>query len=109
MFQGSAISIPSGDHFREKLVEVKYHCMQWVDKAKKVQDIVHQSSITFDISLWFNTWCAFEQVSVDSGELELDKVYDLIMEGNDLLVDVGKELKVTNRKKCSNELVPFFK
>lgn len=36
---------------------------------------------------------------MDSGALELDKVYDLIMEGNDLLVDVKKELKVMNKKK----------
>lgn len=38
---------------------------------------------------------------MDSGELELDKVYDLIIEGNNLLVDVEKELKVMNGKiKC---------
>ncbi|KAL1828382.1 hypothetical protein ACET3Z_006794 [Daucus carota] len=66
--EGSAISIPVGDYFREKLIEVKHRCVQWVDTAKKV--------------------------SVDSGELELDKVYDLIIEGNDLLVDVEKELKL---------------
>ncbi|KAK1374392.1 Lysine-specific demethylase rbr-2 [Heracleum sosnowskyi] len=66
--EGSAISIPLGDYFKEKLMEVKYQCVQWVDKAKKV--------------------------SVDSGELELDKVYDLIMEGNNMFVDVEKELKL---------------
>lgn len=45
MFQGSAISIPLEDYFREKLMEVKHHCMEWVDKAKKVQDSVHSSNI----------------------------------------------------------------
>ncbi|XP_063949408.1 chromatin modification-related protein YNG2 isoform X3 [Daucus carota subsp. sativus] len=66
--EGSAISIPLKDYFRETLIEVKHRSVQWVDTAKKVL--------------------------VDSGELELDKVYDLIMEGNDLLVEVEKELKL---------------
>ncbi|KAL1815573.1 hypothetical protein ACET3Z_018147 [Daucus carota] len=68
LIEGSAISIPLKDYFRETLIEVKHRSVQWVDTAKKVL--------------------------VDSGELELDKVYDLIIEGNDLLVDVEKELKL---------------
>lgn len=41
VLQGSAISIPLGDHFRQKLAQVKHNGMQWADRAKKVQNIAH--------------------------------------------------------------------
>ena len=58
--------------------------------------VINRTYLIFLLLISYDTLFACEQVSVDSGELELDKVYDLIIEGNDLLVDVEKELKVMN-------------
>ena len=59
--------------------------------------VINRTYLIFLLLISYDTLFAREQVSVDSGELELDKVYDLIIEGNDLLVDVEKELKVMNQ------------
>ncbi|XP_028088427.1 lysine-specific demethylase 5A isoform X1 [Camellia sinensis] len=64
--EGLAISIPSEDHFWKKLTEVKHVCTEWADKAKKV--------------------------SMDSGALGLDRVFELITEGENLPVHFENEL-----------------
>ncbi|XP_057511416.1 lysine-specific demethylase JMJ17-like [Actinidia eriantha] len=66
--EGQTISISPEDHFWRKLTEVKHNCAQWADKAKKV--------------------------SIDSGAIGLDKVFELITEGENLPVHFGKELKL---------------
>ncbi|XP_057978320.1 lysine-specific demethylase JMJ17 isoform X2 [Malania oleifera] len=66
--EGAAISIPSEDHFWQKLMEVKRIGMQWADTAKKV--------------------------AMDNGALGLDKVLELIKEGENLAVHFEKELKL---------------
>lgn len=38
---------------------------------------------------------------MDSGALELDKVFELIMEGKNLLIDVEKELEVIYKQTVS--------
>ncbi|CAK9184600.1 unnamed protein product, partial [Ilex paraguariensis] len=65
---GLAISIPPEDYFRQRLTEVRHIGLQWADKAKKV--------------------------SVDSGALGLDKVFELMMEGENLTIQFDKELKL---------------
>lgn len=66
--EGLTLKIPLEDHFRQKLVEVKRIGLQWADYAKKV--------------------------AADSGVLGLDKVFDLISEGENLPVHLEKELKL---------------
>ncbi|KAL6986236.1 hypothetical protein U1Q18_019604 [Sarracenia purpurea var. burkii] len=64
--EGLALSIPLEDRFWQKLSDVKQICTQWADKARKV--------------------------SMDSGALGLDKVFELIVEGENLPVHFEKEL-----------------
>ncbi|EXB37360.1 Lysine-specific demethylase 5A [Morus notabilis] len=66
--EGLTLKIPPEDHFRQKLTEVKRVGMHWADYAKKVAG--------------------------DSGALGLDKVFDLISEGENLPVHLEKELKL---------------
>ncbi|PSS04169.1 Lysine-specific demethylase [Actinidia chinensis var. chinensis] len=66
--EGLAVSISPEDHFWRKLTDMKHHCTQWADKAKKV--------------------------SIDSGALGLDRVFELITEGENLPVHFEKELKL---------------
>ncbi|KAM3396817.1 lysine-specific demethylase 5A [Capsicum galapagoense] len=66
--EGLAVGIPSEDYFRQRLTEVKNIASQWADMAKKV--------------------------STDGGALGLDKVFELIMEGENLPVSCEKELKL---------------
>eukprot|EP00268_Persea_americana_P016791 TRINITY_DN17996_c0_g2_i1.p1 TRINITY_DN17996_c0_g2~~TRINITY_DN17996_c0_g2_i1.p1 ORF type:complete len:208 (-),score=35.89 TRINITY_DN17996_c0_g2_i1:197-820(-) len=56
------------DHFMQKLSEEKCISLQWANLAKKV--------------------------AFDSGELELDRVFDLIIEGENLRIHFEKELKL---------------
>ncbi|KAL6182188.1 hypothetical protein ACLB2K_043611 [Fragaria x ananassa] len=63
-----AVNIPPEDYFKQKLTELKCSGLQWADKAKKV--------------------------AADSGALPLDKVFELISEGENLPVLVEKELKL---------------
>ncbi|KAL5718496.1 hypothetical protein ACHQM5_011393 [Ranunculus cassubicifolius] len=65
---GSALTIPSDDHYMLSLVEVKHIGLQWCDEAKKVAS--------------------------DGGELELDEVFKLIAEGENLPVQFEKEMKL---------------
>ncbi|XP_049378472.1 uncharacterized protein LOC125843295 [Solanum stenotomum] len=66
--EGLAVGIPSEDYFRQSLIEVKNIGLQWADNAKKV--------------------------STDGGALGLDKVFELITEGENLPVSCEKELKL---------------
>ncbi|KAK6935388.1 JmjN domain [Dillenia turbinata] len=66
--EGMAINVPQEDHFMQELLEVKQIGMQWADRAKKV--------------------------AMDSGALELCKVFELIAEGENLPVHFEKELKL---------------
>ncbi|KAL3362286.1 hypothetical protein AABB24_014924 [Solanum stoloniferum] len=66
--EGLAVGIPSEDYFRQSLIEVKNIGLQWADIAKKV--------------------------STDGGALGLDKVFELITEGENLPVSCEKELKL---------------
>lgn len=66
--------------------------MQWIEKAKKVLYVAH---------LRFHFCCtvltllrSHDQVSLDSGAVGLDKVFELILEGKNLVIDVEKELEV---------------
>lgn len=66
--EGLAIRMPPEDHFWQKLTDVKHSCTRWAEEAKKV--------------------------SIDSGALGLENVFDLIMEGENLPVQYEKELKL---------------
>ncbi|XP_077241841.1 transcription factor jumonji (jmjC) domain-containing protein [Tasmannia lanceolata] len=66
--EGVAINIPSEDHFMQKLTEVKCISLQWVHHAKTV--------------------------ALDSGACELDEVFKLITEGENLPIHFEKELKL---------------
>ncbi|BBH03352.1 transcription factor jumonji domain-containing protein [Prunus dulcis] len=58
--EGAALNIPPGDYYRQKLTEVKCIGLQWADNAKKV--------------------------AADSGALPLGKVFELVLEGENLPV-----------------------
>ncbi|KAJ8439428.1 hypothetical protein Cgig2_001768 [Carnegiea gigantea] len=66
--EGLAINVPPEDYFKQKLEEVKEAGMQWAELAKKVVG--------------------------DNGNLELDKVFELITEGENLAIHFEKELKL---------------
>lgn len=66
--EGLAINMSLQDHFMQKLSEEKCMSLQWANLAKKV--------------------------AFDSGELELDRVFDLIIEGENLPIHFEKELKL---------------
>ncbi|KAI4315412.1 hypothetical protein L6164_028225 [Bauhinia variegata] len=66
--EGLAMEIPPEDHYMMKLAEVKCIVLQWAELAKKV--------------------------AMDSGALNLDKVFELIVEGENLPVDVQDELMI---------------
>ncbi|XP_027080412.2 lysine-specific demethylase JMJ17-like [Coffea arabica] len=66
--EGLAINVPPEDYFTRRLTEVKHIGLQWADTAKKV--------------------------SMDGGALGLDKVFDLIAQGEDLPLVCEKELKL---------------
>ncbi|KAL2544111.1 uncharacterized protein Fot_13344 [Forsythia ovata] len=66
--EGLAISIPPEDYYRQQLTALRDIGLQWADTAKKV--------------------------SMDGGALRLDKVFELITEGENLPVDCVKELKL---------------
>ncbi|GAB4856855.1 hypothetical protein Ancab_040504 [Ancistrocladus abbreviatus] len=63
-----AINIPAEDYFQQKLLEVKQTGLRWAEIAKKV--------------------------AADNGELELEQVFELISEGENLPVRFEKELKL---------------
>ncbi|KAJ4712113.1 Transcription factor jumonji (JmjC) domain protein [Melia azedarach] len=65
--EGLAMNISPKDHFREKLTDLNCIGLQWIDIAKKVVR--------------------------DSGALSLDKVFELITEGENLPVCLENELK----------------
>lgn len=66
--EGLAINVPPEDYFKQKLEEVKEAGMQWAELAKKVVG--------------------------DNGNLELNKVFELITEGENLAIHFEKELKL---------------
>ncbi|KAK3034555.1 hypothetical protein RJ639_033801 [Escallonia herrerae] len=66
--EGLTIGMPPEDHFWQRVTEVRRISGQWADKAK--------------------------QVSLDSGTLGLEKVFELINEGENLPVHFCKELKL---------------
>ncbi|XAR70302.1 hypothetical protein NMG60_11027112 [Bertholletia excelsa] len=66
--EGLAISMHPEDHFWQKLSEMKHIAIIWADKAQKV--------------------------SMDSGALGLDKVFELITEGENLPVLCENELQL---------------
>lgn len=66
--EGLAISIPPEDYYRHQLSALRDFGLRWADTAKKV--------------------------SMDGGALRLDKVFELIIEGENLPVNCVKELKL---------------
>ncbi|KAJ6703596.1 LYSINE-SPECIFIC DEMETHYLASE [Salix viminalis] len=68
MKEGLAMSIPPEDYIWQKLAKLKDIGLQWADHAKKV--------------------------GTDSGALGLDKVFELISEGENLPIYLEKELKL---------------
>ncbi|XP_020112554.1 uncharacterized protein LOC109727081 isoform X2 [Ananas comosus] len=65
---GSALGIPSGDHFMMEIINAKKTSLHWLANAK--------------------------QVTSDSGKLALSEVYKLISEGESLPVHFDTELKL---------------
>ncbi|KAM2035173.1 hypothetical protein EV2_039190 [Malus domestica] len=66
--EGAALNIPPEDYYWQKLTEVRIIGLQWADTAKTVV--------------------------ADSGALPLDKIFELVSEGENLPVRVEKELKL---------------
>ncbi|KAL5098856.1 hypothetical protein RYX36_003183 [Vicia faba] len=71
--EGISMEISPKDHYMLKLTNVKCLGLHWVELAKKISN--------------------------DSGALGLDKVYELVAEGENLPVDVNEELKML-RARC---------
>ncbi|OIV94904.1 hypothetical protein TanjilG_22101 [Lupinus angustifolius] len=71
--EGLAMEISPEDHYMLKLTNVNHVSLQWAELAKKVAN--------------------------DSGELALHKVFELVEEGENLLVDVDEELRIV-RARC---------
>lgn len=95
VLQGQIISIPTEDYFRQKLTEVGHLGLQWADTAKKVKPTAtltySQAYLLFPIQF---SWSSYQQVSMDGGALGLEKVFELIAEGEQLPLVCEKELKV---------------
>uniref|UniRef100_A0A2N9J2S4 Zinc finger PHD-type domain-containing protein n=1 Tax=Fagus sylvatica TaxID=28930 RepID=A0A2N9J2S4_FAGSY len=70
--EGLAMNIPPEDHYRQRLTEVQRIGSQWAERARKV--------------------------AADSGSLSLDKVFDLIMEGESLPVYLEKEIELLRER-----------
>ncbi|XP_026448028.1 lysine-specific demethylase rbr-2-like isoform X1 [Papaver somniferum] len=66
--EGSQLNVPSGDYFIHELTKMKCVGLHWAELARKVAS--------------------------DSGHLELDEVFKLISEGEDLPVHLDKEIKL---------------
>ncbi|KAG4987495.1 hypothetical protein JHK85_030478 [Glycine max] len=71
--EGQAMDISPEDHYMLKLTNVNCLGLQWAELAKKV--------------------------ATDSGALSLDKVFELVVEGENLPVDMNEELR-TLRARC---------
>ncbi|KAK3012543.1 hypothetical protein RJ639_009334 [Escallonia herrerae] len=80
--EGLTLGMPRDDHFWQRVTEVRHISGQWADKAKQL------------IATRFDTLLSCEQVSLDSGTLGLEKVFELINEGENLPVHFCKELKL---------------
>lgn len=52
------------------------------------------SFLSLDLVFWFLIFIHCGQVAVDCGALSLDKVFEIVGEGEKLPVDVNEELKV---------------
>lgn len=76
-----------------EISKIKETSLQWLAKAEKVR---FQSLLPFVSQDWNKSIhvIAMMQVTCDSGELALDLVYGLIVEGENLSVHVEEELKV---------------
>ncbi|KAL4603864.1 hypothetical protein ACB092_10G153600 [Castanea dentata] len=70
--EGLSMSIPPEDYYRQKLTEVKRIGLQWAERARKV--------------------------ATDSGALSLDKVFELILEGENLPFYLEKEIKLLRER-----------
>ncbi|KZV31546.1 lysine-specific demethylase 5B-like [Dorcoceras hygrometricum] len=70
--EGDAVNIPPEDYYRLKLAEFRNVGLQWANIAKKV--------------------------SMDGGLLELNKVFELMFEGENLPVYCGKEVKLLKER-----------
>ncbi|XP_038906803.1 lysine-specific demethylase 5B isoform X2 [Benincasa hispida] len=70
--EGSAISILPEDCYRQKLLDVKTVCSKWRSLARKI--------------------------SADCGALELEKVFELIVEGENLPAYLERELKLLRNR-----------
>ncbi|KAL9242822.1 hypothetical protein vseg_016785 [Gypsophila vaccaria] len=66
--EGVAINVPLDDYFKQKLIETKELGLRWAEIAKKVAG--------------------------DNGDQELDRVFELISEGEKLPIHFEKELKL---------------
>lgn len=93
MWQGSAISILPEDCYRQKLWEVKTVCSKWKSLARKVCEMLI-CCVPDLVFLDFIIFC-FPQVSADCGALELEKVFELILEGENLPAYLERETKVS--------------
>ena len=87
------MSIPPEDYIWQKLAKLKDIGLQWADHAKKVDSTL---PIVFQFHSCSIIWCFLfcGQVGTDSGALGLDKVFELISEGENLPIYLDKELKV---------------
>ena len=87
------MSIPPEDYYRQRLTEVKRIGLQWAERARKVYKFLDTHSLLLSHSLSL-ALLFYIQVATDSGALSLDKVFELIMEGENLPFYLEKEIKV---------------
>lgn len=88
------ISILPEDCYRRKLLEVKIVCSKWRSLARKVREMLICLCSPHLIFLDFIISCSL-QISADCGALELEKVFELIEEGENLPAYLERELKVS--------------
>lgn len=97
-WQGLAMDISPEDHYMLKLTNVNCLGLQWAELAKKVLIffffgwflLLH---VLFLLMMVF-IFKYHGQVATDSGALSLDKVFELVVEGENLPVDMNEELRV---------------
>lgn len=84
------------DHYMLPLAKLNCLYLQWAERTKKVQNLVCPffSPLALSLSL-MQLLCTFHvQVAADSRALGLDKVFELIAEGENLPVKVEEDIRV---------------
>jgi len=87
------MGISPEDHYMLKITDVNSLGLQWAEIAKKVL-FFPLVILLCPLLHWLTFHFKYEQVASDCGALSLDKVLELVVEGEKLPVDANEELSV---------------